>query len=710
MKQHPASVDGLDLKRMTMDTLKRRVDTICAEVAKDEDDRHEWLDRQRRYYLRRHVRVDRGTDYPWPGAADIVIPTIDMEIDRVKATMARVIFTKPNVDFQARNATSADRIACYKTFFDWLLRTGIRDFKEQLLYLIDDVLSIGVGVAKISWDYRTEKRFHILRSQDLPSSFKRIFPDTFEGISQSIGAGVVPTLPSEREQLFGARRPEIERNIARDLNLDPEEEHDKKAIAQIFQLFTGKVKEVRYSTREVLANNPRLDAVDHQDFIVPACVHDIQSAPRLTHKIFLTESEFQSRARDAGWIKSAVRLVLDRKRAEDDTRASVRARRGYSETDDARRHREGLLNDASSDLIEVWEHYRWEDVDGDGEPERVCYLIHPGTKTVLANPTGLFYSHGLFPFVDVRMELNSPRYYSSRGIPEKIDDLDHEITKRHRAKLNKLEMLAPMFKRRLGANLSADNIRFIPGGIIDVFRMDDLEPVQIPDFTFPDEREENNLNTLIQRYIGALDTGLSDQKNLSEARTATEINAIQRSATEALSYRVEIFQTGIRRIYQMIWDLWNQWGSSDTFERVTGKPMDRLTSEQIKWDFSMDPIGSIQSTDPIQEEQRAFQRLDVLTRLLTQIPPEALGIKYEINLGEALSQWIHRSSTNDAKIILRERSPEEQQQLLQQRQALAERAERLKANAGVTPEELIEMSREASKRSPHGRQTRLVGA
>ena len=707
MKQHPAVGDKLDERRMPMRRLEEIVDQIIGEVAKDEDDRREWMERQRRYYLRRYVRVDRNTDYPWPGASDIVIPTIDMTIDRVKSTISRVLFTNPLANFNARNAIAQDRVQAEKTYFSWLLSKRMRDFRKQAKYLLDDILCVGVGIGKVSWEYRTEKRWHILKKENLPQQFQNMFPEDFAGKTQQLQRGIIPLLPEERKARMQQNRGEIEEVFKQELNLDAKEPHDQEAIKEIFKLFTGEKEEVRYQTREVLANNPRLDAIDYQDFIVPSCTHDLQKAPRLTQKIFLTESEFLARARDEKWIGPAVTKVLESKRGEEHKRSNNRSRRrGDTSTDDSRRQREGLYSDGSIDLIEIWEHYRWEDLSGGKDPGRVCYLLHPGTRTVLKKPQGIFHSHGLFPFVAIRMEENSGRFYSSRGIPEKLDDIDHEITQRHRAKLNKLELMVPTFKYRFGSQLNPDAMRFRPGAMLPVMRMDDIDPIQVPDYTFHEEREENTLETMTQRYIGAVDTGLTNTKNLSEARTATEISAIQRSATEALSARIEIIQDGFRQIYQMIWDLENQWGSSYIFEKVTGSPKRRLTSEQIKWDFTLDPEGTVMTKDPQAEEQKAFQRMDILVKL-AGMEPELIGYKYAIDAGAAVKDWLDRSAPNESKVLLRERTPEEIQQIQQARQGQAELAQRLETGQPVSPQEMMTAAKEFKKVAPNPK-TRII--
>ena len=161
------------------------VNRIVTEVHGDEDGRSTWMDRQATYYRRRYAREFRNVDWPWPGANDIVMPTIDLTIDKLKAVLARVIFTRPMVTFKATNPDSHSRTQTAEIFYDWLINEGMPDFKNQLLVMLDSVLQHGYGMVKVFWDYRTRNVTRVLNRSDLPREFRDLVPDVEQRLANS---------------------------------------------------------------------------------------------------------------------------------------------------------------------------------------------------------------------------------------------------------------------------------------------------------------------------------------------------------------------------------------------------------------------------------------------------------------------------------------------------------------------------------------------
>ena len=350
------------------------------------------------------------------------------------------------------------------------------------------------------------------------------------------------------------------------------------------------------------------------------------------------------------------------------------------------------------------------DLNGDGREEMVVMTIHPGTNTLLRDIREIPFEHSKWPFVQVKFEINDPRYYSSRGVPEKLDDIDTEITTRHRNKLNNMDLMVPSFLYRHGLDF-VDNFQYVPGGLYPALDPNnDLVPIPVPDRTVNDEREENILLTWSERYIGSLDTSLAAQGSLSEARTATEIEAIQQNMSLALGYRGEILQMQLREVYGMIWDLWNQWGDPALFRKVAGQESQNFTKEDIKGDFDLVPVGTVQTSDPQQESQRAFNRLSTVLTIVGQLGPNFLGNQFELNIAELFLDWLRKDNISIADAVVRERSPEEVQRLQQQQQRIEDIQNRAATEEGVTPGEAQELVRQIQRNPqafPRGGATEL---
>lgn len=713
MKKHPAVIDDTGAWRQSDTELRDLTAGLLKQLAFDESARSDWLERQAVYYSRRYCREGRGTSRPWPGASDIVMPTIDMTIDRIKSTLYRVIFTNPMVVFEARNSISQGRARDAEVFFRWLLNDGIRDFRRQITIALDSVLQYGHAIVKVYWDYACRNQKTVLHRRDVPLEYRRIIQDTQDDkqpltdLEQELARFTQMQVSlDDHRQFIKANKERFRKAIARWWELDLEEKEDADAASKILAFLGNSEEKVIFKSKEVLYNAPRVVTVAPEDFIVPRGTKNLQDATRIAQDIWLTESAFKSKARDLGWSDKAVDYVLDNRRLDERNRRSDVKR---SILDLERDEREGLLSIDPADLIQVREIYWLDDIDGDGRDERVMMHVHPGTQTALRTPRESPFRHGLYPYVQLAFELNDERFYSSRGVPEKIDDIDYEITFRHRNKLNSLQLMVPTFKYRYGSSVNPDNMEFTPGACFPVMSMDDFEAVQVPDRTILDEREENILLTWNQRYLGGLDTGLSEQANISEARTATEIQAIQRSASETLSYRAAVLQLGLRDVYNMVWDLWNQWGPDEVYMRVTGGPMRRMSKAELRGDFSISPVGSITTTDPQAEAQRALGRMNVLMTLKEKFGDYAVGNEFDIDIAQLVQLWLSRENPLDAQAILRRRSPQEAQAIAQRDAQLQAMAARVQANSGITPTEMIQATADAKKALPYGARTKLVG-
>jgi len=710
MKYHPDT--DRPTKRLSLSDTQQLVADIVNRVDGDTRSRQTWINRQAEYIDRRYCRSFRNTNWPWPDASDIVMPTIDMTIDRMKSTLSRVVFSDPMATFRARNPADAPRVQSCSEFFDWLLNEKMEGFREQLLIGLDAQLQHGFAIFKVFWDYRTRRQTQVLKRNQLPREYQKLAPGHSDATSNELyrtkGRNTIST--QEQAQAIEADRENVEQRIANEWGLDIEDRDDKEALAKIVNFFKGSDDSVTFKTRTLLANNPRVLAVDPQDIIVPKTTKGIQDAQRITHRVYLTESDFKDRARDGKWSRKAVDAILAGRNEYRDRGQRDLTRETWTQNRD---HREGIDQLENDSLIEVWEHYFRYDVDGDGQDETAVVTIQPGSKLMLTNIRELPFSHGEYPFIQSKFELNDDRYYSSRGVPEKIDDIDLEITKRHRNKLNNMDMMVPTFTYRFGSQLNPKNFSYQPGEMYPVVNHDDLMPMQIPDRTRTDTNEENDLLMWNENYLGGAQQQMAAQGNIHEARTATEIQSINKSASLTLSYRAEILQIAMKALYQQVWALWNQYGPEEVYIHVVGKPMKHMTKKEIRGKYDIIPVGTVATVSPEMEAQKALKRLMILIDLKAKLGPMGgMGMRYEMNLGEAVMDWLRKEDNLVANLLVRERTPEEIQQLQQQMQQQRAEQERIKTmsdalEAGIemTPEEIKEMLPEIKKNAPHGGRT-----
>jgi len=73
-----------------------------------------------------------------------------------------------------------------------------------------------------------------------------------------------------------------------------------------------------------------------------------------------------------------------------------------------------------------------------------------------------------------------------------------------------------------------------------------------------------------------------------------------------------IFQIGMKKTYDQIWALWNQFGDKRVFINVMGKEPVMLTAREIRGKYDIVPAGTADNSNRSQQAQKAFFRLQLL--------------------------------------------------------------------------------------------------
>ena len=147
-KIHPGELDGI--RGYSPKDIEDTINDLVGNVHRDDNDRSAWITKQQTGLERRYARLDRGTDWPWPGAADMVMPVEDMKIEEMKSVLNRVTFGSTYADFILnRPAPDLARQQVHdKIFFNWMVMERIRDFRQQLTIAYDTLLQYGISPVK----------------------------------------------------------------------------------------------------------------------------------------------------------------------------------------------------------------------------------------------------------------------------------------------------------------------------------------------------------------------------------------------------------------------------------------------------------------------------------------------------------------------------------------------------------------------------------
>lgn len=694
--------EGLDIRsQRTRDFVSERIRRIHGDV----NDRAGWIDTKIHFFRRRYGLEWRHPIYPWENSSDVVMPMIDMHIDRMKPLFTNLVFrTKPPVTFLSDRREDVDKVNNNEIFFDWLIRRGSPGFKREIVLGVDNMLSSGMGIWKSGWKYEVHMAPDRLTRAKLPAALQKMIVSKSAGkvddavlefAQAQTGANILT--PSRFDEL----RPQVEQLLSLHYQLDPEDSTDQRAMREIITwLKAGAPGSLKIKRRDVFVDSPVIHAVHPNDFVVPNHTTDLEDAERLVHIMFYSERQLHEMVRTAGWNERAVKELIS---AREKRSRSVRATNPHRDRlRQEEMFREGIGSTTDRDpLFEIWEISTWWSRPNSNKYEKAVFLASPEVSDLILDgrsynrPSGKWNYHATF------FEINNRRFYSARGVGEKIDDLDAEATHQHRAKLNRATIAnSPTFLVRSGANIEASNWRWLPGQFYPVQNPQaDVVPLNIPNLDISFERSEDHLRQWAEQLLGSADMAINTNTATQEARTAEEIRAIQSVARNALSLRGEMFQDCMSEIYNEFFDMWHEWGPEEIWVNVTGSEPQRYTKEQLQGDFQLIPTGKIGEQDEAMEAQRKLARMQVLLQIQEM---GGLGDEYELSLPTAILDWLESEDLRAARRIVRKRDPQEVQQIQAQRQQQAEQQQALASNQAQSPEELEMQLKEIEKKSPHG--------
>lgn len=637
--------------------MKDFLSTLRGEIEDDAAGRRDWLNDKRYWRRRRYGKEHRYTDYPWPGGSEIVMPTIDMTIDRMKAAYAAYLAHKsPPCTVLGATDQEVQQAPTIEFFFEWLVRKGSPRYLREMLLGLDDLFECGRMVMKSLWWYETRNAPETLSRRTLPQELRRYIS---VGSERNLAAATVLTGQEfQSDKTFRKRQKDIQQAVSVYLDLDPEEARDQAAIEKVMKwLYEGAEGEITYKKRDTLWDAPAVVAVDPEHLIVPAYATSIENAEHITHEMMLTETEIRSRAKDYRWNQAVVDKVLKMGPA-----GSTRPRGTWSQIFQES-YDFDVAKQESNNLYRIYESCCWMDFDRDGRDEKVVALWFANFDEAPLKLIAYQRPSGKWPYHTCEFELNGRYWYEPRGVPEITSDIDFEITQQHRAKLNRMTIAnAPVFMYRMHRGLNPENIRWIPGQMVPVNDPSDILPLQVPNLDMSYEREEQILKTWNEQRTGGVDFALNNPlSSLQEPRTRYEVQQVMSNSKTIMSLRGALWQQMLSEIYGEFFDLWQTYGPDDVYIRVTGEQPIQISKEDLQGDYLFQVEGAIGDEDPELRAQKALTRIQVLTPFLAQ--PQLLGTKFEIDGGELVAEYLESQDIRSARRILRRRSPEEVQQI-----------------------------------------------
>lgn len=263
--------------------------------------------------------------------------------------------------------------------------------------------------------------------------------------------------------------------------------------------------------------------------------------------------------------------------------------------------REGLTC-GTEDQIIVWECWTREE-DGCWQFETISPLYpEEPIRAAVKCP----YDHGMPPFVDFPYEVTDGSWYSPRGVTEILAVFEAELCKL----LNEKNDAMTLYNRPLftapGAPGNTANLRWQPGQILPF----DIRPVEMPAPPFSFDQQALMIRDIAERLVSVPDFGMSQVRSTKDARSATEIAAIQQSNSGSSDVRMRVFRSSLSRLMRMSWSLLIQYGKED-LEAWTGEEKVEVQPEMLNNHWRLMPSGSADGLTRQQVFGKAAARLQM---------------------------------------------------------------------------------------------------
>lgn len=553
---------------------------LAAKVRQDDSDRQVWKDKQVVAYNAR-LGLKRRTNRPYPGAVEVPIPITDKFITKLKsmfvsvATIMRkqiVVSLDEGEMVTPETKASAERI---ERALNNLIRKRDFGWTKKVTLFVDYFLENGHAVFKI-----IEKFFSrtVNRTIDM---------DNFSD--------------EEILQLKALKKDELRVILANREEMDLDDEDDLKQIDKAISQFKAGKKVLKFTKRDIYSE-PTVIPERGLRIIVPSSGTETQRLPRICHDMWMYWHELKRQADKGVYDKKSVESLKENSGTSDDalTNTSWAISEGVS------------TQDVKSELFNVRECQTWYK----NQKWVFTWIERAGTASegkedpkdiIVLQEIPLPYDHGMWTYVKHDYEMKNTRWYSSRGVPEKIRGLHQTIEKMYNARLIRDEMNnAPLWRVSKQLGYSGDEIRLRPGQVIQA-EQGEVEMLNKGITTdVSSERLEQQAKAYAEEYLSITDFSFRNAVNQGGSRTATEMQLLNQASSRQVNMDIALFLDTLGEVANHMYLICKQAVQKPTkIGGVLLTPEDFLVKVIVSWS------GSLDATDYQLQTQRAVERMNL---------------------------------------------------------------------------------------------------
>jgi len=427
--------------------------------------------------------------FPWPGASDTRIRTVDMVIQE-QSELLLTTLGKMNIQTAPTQAMDADWGARISTLLRWYMYNAMADEGDsEIGPLANYMLTYGSTVLSVHWLQTLAYERKTVKLDDLlaagmqaggPQMLAQLQKMLFDPGQQDTVVSYVKQISS---MLTGAEATKVINDLR------------TNGVAQFPKPY---ISEARPSLRALQT---------FQDVFFPVNTWRLQKARFIAERELLTATELQEKAQGREqWDSDWVDQVIESQRGK-----TFNGNLHALNVLERQRELGGVwgewMNEAE-DLYEVWHFYHR--ASNKGIPAIFRTVMHPFVGDSYGLHEIMPYLHGQYPYIEFVREKTCRSILASRGLPEVLDTHQSEIKVQRDARTDRASVTThpPMLvKHRPGQKKNT----YGPGVEIPVNKMDDIAPLS---FGAPDETSievEQACKRDLNEYVGRAGEGVDPQ-------------------------------------------------------------------------------------------------------------------------------------------------------------------------------------------------------
>ena len=336
------------------------------------------------------LRKNGPAAFPWPGASDIEAFVIE---ERIQALVTNSLSALGRAHIRAYGVNSSDitRAQVVSSFLKWLVTTGIPNFANEMERSFNHLFEKDIAVSYVGWQ-RELRTIRQIKTMDEIAQESAEFAEMIEEGEQddALAQILMETYP-------GLKQKRAEKAL-RDLRAKGE-------------------AEICFARPQVDRPTVRACSPDGDVFFPPYC-RDIQKAPYIFLREWLTAQEILKKVSAEGWDSEWANYVIQYCRGLESDRI---------DGEYGARHYDNInpnLNDKNELVMVVYAYQRLID-DDDGSEGIYLTIFQPDYTGQGSSDAPAYALHELigsddYPFVVTKLSLAEARLYDVKTIPEKL--------------------------------------------------------------------------------------------------------------------------------------------------------------------------------------------------------------------------------------------------------------------------------------------------